>query len=419
MLTVIIILLLWIGVCSLVHRITRGSIIKLSLYQLLLFLAGKILAGAVYGYLFKRFYNGDDTWGLHHDSIVQYQRLLHTPGVFFHDLISTRPVPLTGEFYFKSGDYLVDLEFAFTTKTLALFNLLSHGNYYINMALFNVVGFWGVYFLYKLVAERLNEGARPLTAAVLFLFPPTLFWLSGIRTEGLLLLFTGILLYRFSKWLAQKKWVDALICFICFGMSFLLRNGFALVLLPALLAWWMSARYSISSIKAFGYTYALCAALVVTASLVLPVQWNALQVIAARQHEFMELKGNTRFMLTRLESNPLSFLKVLPEAVINTALRPAVWEARGLLQWFAAVENILVALLAVATVWVWLRERPVLRAAPVGWALLLAALGNYIIIGYICPFPGAIVRYKIIPELFLISACLLLLCQSRHLFRQP
>jgi len=40
------------------------------------------------------------------------------------------------------------------------------------------------------------------------------------------------------------------------------------------------------------------------------------------------------------------------------------------------------------------------------YMLVMTAVVNYLLIGYVVPFPGAIIRYKIIPELFLIAACL-------------
>ena len=132
-----------------------------------------------------------------------------------------------------------------------------------------------------------------------------------------------------------------------------------------------------------------------------------MSAIATRQHEFLLLKGNTRFNLTPLEGQPLSFIKVLPESATNTFIRPFLWEAKGLLQWFAAMENIAVLVLVAITVFKFNKNKRALADMPLLWVLIMAGLSNYIITGYIVPFPGAIVRYKIIPELFLISGCLL------------
>ena len=49
---------------------------------------------------------------------------------------------------------LSDLEFWAITKPLALFNLYSRGNYYVNVVFFNLLTFWGQYLVFKLFAAR-------------------------------------------------------------------------------------------------------------------------------------------------------------------------------------------------------------------------------------------------------------------------
>ena len=403
----IIILLLWLCLSGLIYLIIRNKKISLTFPQILVFFGCKIIAGQVYGYIFKRFYQGDDTWALHHDSILQYRRLLQSPVLFITDIFSGSPVRGGPAFYLQSDTYLGNLEYAIITKTMALFNFISQGNYYINVVFFNFLGFWGVYFLYKLLAGQLARQYWRLTAAILFLFPPALFWLSGLRTEGLLLLVTGILLYQFNLWVKEKRVISGLLCIGCFGLAVILRNGFAFVLVPPLIAWWLIAFFNTETKKTFVVTYIICVITVIGGSFLLPGRLNALNIIAARQHEFLALKGKTRFNLTPLESQPLSFIKVLPESALNTFIRPFFWEAKGLLQWFAAIENITVLLLVAITLFKGSRARKAIPGGPLLWVLLMAGLCNYIVIGYIVPFPGAIVRYKIIPELFLISACLI------------
>ncbi|MEO6314302.1 MAG: hypothetical protein ABIU63_13825 [Chitinophagaceae bacterium] len=385
--------------------IIRNKKISLSSFQVLVFFGCKIIAGAVYGYLFKQYYHGDDTWALHQDGLLQYQRLLHTPAAFFADFLNESPV-LGNNFNFQPASYLENLEYAIITKTLAFFNLVSRGNYYLNVVFFNFLTFWGVYFLYKLLATQFDPAHRRLAAAVLFLFPPSMFWLSGIRAEGLLLLYTAVLLYQFYKWLGNKKIISLITCIICFTMAMVLRNGFALALVPPLMAWAVVVFFKMRPAKVFAGTFVICLVAVCGSGLLQP-RYNILSVIAARQHDFLLLKGNTRFHLTALEPQPLSFVRVLPEALVNTFVRPFIWEARGLLQWFAAVETLAILVLVTVTVLMYRKYKKVNADTTLVWVLVMACLYNYIIVGYIVPFPGAIVRYKIIPELLLIGACII------------
>src|SRR3954462_3400247 len=111
----------------------------------------------------------------------------------------------------------------------------------------------------------------------------------------------------------------------------------------------------------------------------------------------MSLKGNTEFQLNRLEPNIPSFGKTFPQAFANTFLRPYPWEAKGALQLLASAEVIFFWCIFVLSI---SRLKQVI-AEPLAWFILLFAVSAYLFIGLTVPFPGAIVRYKIVPELLL------------------
>jgi len=243
-----------------------------------------------------------------------------------------------------------------------------------------------------------------------FLFLPVVFWLSGIRGEGLLLLFSGMLLYYFRQLLNKPGIKNSLLCLFGFGFLFIIRSSFALSLLPALLAWWLTVSFGARPLKAFSGVYGLLA-LIVIAGTFMPPGYNVLRPVVERQQLFLALHGNTRFDLTPLHDNIGSFLAVAPEALVNTLLRPWPWEAKGALQWLVALENIIIWGLIVLCLARYRQYiQPVFRH-PLAWVLLFVGLSNYLLIGYVVPFPGAIVRYRAMPELFLL--CLLALIMSR------
>ena len=129
----------------------------------------------------------------------------------------------------------------------------------------------------------------------------------------------------------------------------------------------------------------------------------------------MALSGNTRFPLTPLQPTLYSFAAVAPEALQNTFLKPYLWEWKGFLQLVTALENLLLPALLI---WL-LSTRPAINEIPKSAKALLLflvffSLSYYLFIGYTVPFPGAIVRYKIIPELLLLSTGLLLVNSSKN-----
>jgi len=432
MLTIVVIIGLYVLLSGLIYIILRKKAVPLSWQQIALFFGVKIAAGCLYGYIYGRFYHGDDTWGLNHDAWIQYQRLLHAPGLFFKGLFTLHPLP-DAELYF--GEFSTRLEyweFALFTRIMAPFNLISQGNYYINVVFFNFLSFWGAYFLYTLICANMREYGRrlaptgnhsqkpaspirpysPIFVTIsVFLFLPALFWLSGIRAEGFILLFSGILLYYFYQWITKPRIGNSLVCLACFGLLLILRNSFALMLVPALAAWWLSLRFRMGNGKAFGLVYGLLFLLVLVSSF-LPPPYNVLRPVVQAQQSFFALHGNTRFNLTPLEYNMTSFLAVAPEALVNTLLRPWPWEAKGALQWLVALENIIVWVLIAVCITRYGKSLRNVFHQPLAWVLLCIALTSYLLIGFIVPFPGAIVRYRVLPELFLL--CLLALSLSRR-----
>lgn len=408
MATFIIIVLLWVLLGFVLYRIQRRRAYPLTQSQVLVFLGGKIAAGAAYGYIFQRWYNGDDTWGLHRDSLLQYQRLLHRPGLFFADVFSRTPVPPGEGFYFQSAHYDENLEYCITGKFLGILNCISGGQYYINVVLLNFFGFLGIYLIYRLLAPYIRDGAQGRIAALLFLFPPLTFWLSGIRTECFLLIAVGAMYYCFGRWLHTNAIKYLVIAGVAGIIAFIFRSGFVAVQLPSLLAWLMVVRFRWTIHKSLQYVAAGCAGLLLVASF-LPVRFNPLNKIAERQQSFFQLKGNTRFDLTPLEPTPVSFIRVMPEAIANTILRPYPWEARGALQFFSAAENLFVWVLLVTAVLFYQRSKEAVTGTTLVAVLLAGAAMGYLLIGYIVPFPGAIVRYRVIAELWVLSAAGLLL----------
>lgn len=404
----------WICISWLIYLVIRKKENTLSLPFIFLCFGCKIMAGLAYGYIFKRFYNGDDTWGLNHDAMLQYERLLQKPGLFFSDIFHDTPVQGTNELIFQPVSYIENLEYAIITKTIALFNIVSQGNYYINVVFFNIFSFFGLWMFYRFIAVRVDADKKRIVALIIFLFPPALFWLSGIRAEGFLILFTGLAFYYFIKWIEGHRLSSLLTCFFSMAMLFIFRNGVVLMMVAPMAGWWTAVHWKLHPKKAFALVCGTCIAIITFTSLFLPEKYNLLGSIAHRQQEFMMLKGNTRFNLSVLAPNAVSFIRVLPEAVLNTFIRPFLWEAKGLLQLFAAVENMTVIIFLIIVLYRTKKRVAFLLADPIIWTLLLACIFNYILIGYIVPFPGAIVRYKIIPEFFLMSGFMLMLWAPRY-----
>ena len=383
--------------------IIKRKKIDLSFRIVTLIYAYKVLLGCVYGYIFLKYYHGDDTWMLHKESLLQYQKLMHQPLDFIKDFLPDSAFRASNNFWQGMQFYNMDLEFYSTTKLLALFNIFSRGNYYINVLFFDFIAIFGPVLLYKLLSAHFFQRKKAFIC-VLFFLPPTTFWLSGIRAEALLLLSISVLLYYSNKWFNARKKIAYLLYIVsAITGSLILRGQMLLVFIPAFFSMTLSWRKPKKALFYFNAVYIACIILFV-ASLYIAPENNLSTPIIKRQQEFFKLHGNTAFQLNSLQPSAISFIKVFHQAFTNTFLRPFIWEAKGLLQIFTALDIIFFWTLLFGVFIFHEKNWKILLMNPLILLFIFYSISQTIFIGYIVPFPGAIVRYKSIPEYFLFTS---------------
>ncbi len=354
----------------------------------------------LYGYIFLTWYNGDDTWYFHNGSIDEYQKLLKSPARFIGDLNPVNAFNRHETFSKGWYYYLSDLEFWLISKPMALFNVLSGGNYYVNVMFFNFIVCWGHLWLFQLFLKEFPQQRKALFIAV-FLIPTVVFWLSGIRGDGYIIFFLGLLLLHFNNWVKKGKVNSWIYILIGIAGIIILRSVLILLLIPALLSWWITVRFKKQLFQSTAIVYLSCVVLFF-GSLLISSSVNFPSFVASRQLEYFGLRGNTRFHLDTLQPSVRSFVQVFPQSLNNTFLRPYPWEAKGFLQGAAAIEVLLVILLGILFIFNNYSGLKSHFRKPLILFSFLFAFSLYVFIGYTVPFPGAIIRYKIPAELLLI-----------------
>lgn len=391
----------------LLRRGNRKEPGALSVKELSVVYGLKVILGLVYGYIFITWFGGDDTWYFHNGSIEEYQKLIKDPWQFIADL---NPVPafqrnesFSRGWYF----YLSDLEFWMLSKPMAIFNFISGGNYYVNVVFFNFIVCWGNIWLFRLYVREFPQKRKALFITI-FLIPGIVFWLSGIRGDGLIVFFLGLLLIQFHSWVNQRSKISLLYILLAMAGITILRSVLLLLLIPALLTWFISIRFRtrlvLTCMIVYGSTLILF-----FGSLWISPQKNLPGFVANRQAEYFRLRGNTRFDLDTLQPSFKSYISILPQSINNSFFRPYLWEARGFFQIGAALETILLLLVFLFFIWKKEANWKQLLQHPLILIPSIFALTLFIFIGYTIPFPGAIIRYKIPAELLLFIVLILLI----------
>jgi len=371
----------------------------LTYLQVITGLGIKIALGTIYGYLFLKFYHGDDTWYFFDESLPQTKLLLADPSRFFLELTPAASFEQATSFFGGVQNYFSDLEFWIQVKLLAIFNLVTFYDYYLDMCLLNGLFFFGHYFLYRLITNRYELNTR-LAFALVFCFLPAVFWLSGIRPDGYLFLFVTLSLLATDRLIKNPSWYNYVVLVLGLLGTLIFRPPYAALLVAALVIWALIEKAQRRPGLAFFGVYGLCILVFFGSGLLSPLNGLPAKVVE-RQQTFFELKANTRYKLDSLRPDPLSFLKVSPQALNNTALRPYLWEAKGILQFSNAAETLLVMLFILFFIY-----KASFNKSWYSDGLLLAVIGFalsvYLFTGFTVPYPGAIVRYRAIPELLFI-----------------
>ncbi|HUQ66616.1 MAG TPA: hypothetical protein VM101_10695 [Flavitalea sp.] len=361
--------------------------------QLLAGFAVKVLMGLLYGYVFMHYYQGDDTWKFFRASLSETQLLLNDPRLFFINEFTPANALQTGTHTAQViSIYLNDLQYVLVVKIMAVMNLVTKGNYYVNSILFNAVVFFGHYWLFMLMC-RLFPSKERLYFLIIFCFLPAVFWLSGIRVDGWLFFFLSLFLNNMAG-----KHINSV------GRWLLVVTGFAGVIIcrPQVAVCTALVALAYFCHVRFGKPLLMYGAVCLLAMIAFFVPSNKpAHIVAQKQNEFLHLKG-TKFKLDKLDDSPASYLNVFPQAAGNTFLRPFPWEAKGFLQLMASAEVIVFWMIIIAGI-VQRHEYWKIRLyQPVVLMLLILGISTFIITGYIVPFPGAIVRYKAIAEILIL-----------------
>jgi hypothetical protein len=236
-----------------------------------------------------------------------------------------------------------------------------------------------------------------------FLIPSFLFWCSGIHKDGLLFLAIAFIMYHMQKLMQSTpfEWKRVLYISVWLLLIWPMRNYVTVALLPALLAWLLTKKFKKKAWLAFILVYTFFGCLFFTSRYIHP-KINLPLSFSIRQNEFLQLKGNSYLPTTHLLPGLKSFIHNLPEALNHSILRPYPTEIKNL-QYLAAAIEVLLFILLIG--FYFIRGRNVFKQPVVLFAFFFS-LSLFLIIGYIIPFIGAIVRYRSILLPLIISPLL-------------
>jgi hypothetical protein len=386
----------------LVTRIPFFRTSGLTSTQLTILFLIKVMAGIFYGWIgvyYGQLAQMVDTWAYHYESIKEHQLLINDPGSFFSTIFTSNYEQGYGGFLTSQNSWWNDLHGTLFIKMLALFDVLSFQNYYINVIFYSFITLFGAVALFRLMRHVFpNKKLEVLLAS--FLLPSYIYWTSGIHKDGII--FLGFMLIVYSSYFGLKKrsFTAGKILLILTGFLILLcfRNYLLFLIIPALAAWAISEQVKLKPAYVFLGIYAVFILLFFGIKYI----WPSLDFPAAvveKQHEFLKLKGGSFVPVKELQPNFIFFLNNAPFALTLSTIRPYPSDVHHLLSLAAAVEiNFFLILFIIFLFW---RKNGV-GFTPFILFCLFFSFTSLLTIGYTVSFLGAIVRYRSIFLPFLI-----------------
>jgi len=284
----------------------------------------------------------------------------------------------------------------------AFVQLFSFGHFHVHNVFINFVSLLGLTAFFKAARNFLPQ-SKKLVFYVLFLVPSVLFWGSGLLKESIILFSLGMLLYHLQKFSNELSIKSLLMILISIVLISYTKLYVLIALIPGLLGYLISTKLLkqktwLSYVISFVFFSVICLLLKDA-----PLKMNPIQLIIAKQHDFIvllnEVGGSSSFQINNFK-NLTDILIYTPTALMNTFVRPFLWEINSPFMLMSTIENLdIITLFIIA--FIFRKSKPNLRLI---YFCLAYVLCIYLLVGLTVPNFGAIARYKVPAIPFLLMA---------------
>jgi len=353
------------------------------------------MAGIFYGWI-GLYYGGlaqmQDTWSYHNQGIQEYHLLFSNSHEYFTNLFVDHYTEGVSKFLDSNDSYWNDLMGNVFIKILSVFDILSIGNYYVNVIFYSFITLFGAIAIYRVMTD-VFPGKKMLILLATFLVPSFLYWSSGIHKEGLI--FTGISMVVYVIYFSTKEkrlgFLRLLALVVGLITILALRNFIIIIIIPAIMAWLLANRWPKYGLRIFCLLYLFFGILFFSVRYINP-HLDFPQAVVNKQEAFMKLKGgNSTVTIEKLEPDALSFLKNTPQAINLSTIRPYPSDVRHILSLAAAIE--INALLLMFGLFIFFRKDKIL-SKNLGYFCVFFSFSMLLAIGFSVNNLGAIVRYR-------------------------
>lgn len=333
--------------------------------------------------------------------IEEFHFLLQNPHEYFVNIFHTDYSSGYGRFLDDSKSYWNNLRTILIGKMLAIFNLFSFKNFWINTLFYNFLVFFANVALYKVFIHIFPKCFLQLIICI-FLFPSALFFSSMINRDGLIFLSLSMVIYHLFFIFNYRQFTLKRLLLIFFFLLciLLLRNFVFIVLIPALIAWFLAEKYPKKAFLSFVAVYTFSTLLFFSSGFI-SERTNLPEYVSLRQQSFIELgkQASSTIEIDSLYPNWKSFLHNAPQAMNHVLMRPYLSEIQTFQYFPFALETLFIGFLFLLFI---LFRKKNISIHPLIYFCIFFSLTMLLVTGYTVPIIGAIVRYRSIYLLLLL-----------------
>jgi len=376
----------------------------------------KILVSVFLTFLYTKYYTNRDTADIFKyfdDSKIMFDAIKTSPTDYFKMLIGFDNTHLNSTYYqhFENWVRPGTKDLFSDTHIIIRFNafvhLFSFGHIHVHNVFINFISLIGLTTIYKAFKPFLRKKEKILFY-LLFLIPSILFWGSGLLKESIIFFSLGLFFLNLFRLTNQFKIIYLL--YILLAILLIVYTKFYLIVALSIpvLGYLLNNYFSLKK-PIFGYLISFTLFIItITISPLISEELNFIKQIAVKQQDFSRfilIEGATSGFLIPELSDGISLLINIPSALLNTLIRPFLWECNALFVWLSAFENI--AVLGLVIIAFLFRKKMNEVQKNIFYFNLIFVFCLFTLIGLTTPVFGAIMRYKI-PGLILLLISLLL-----------
>ncbi len=344
--------------------------------------------------IFNYFKDGEVIYNVANTSYSDFIKLITGVGNYSNELeVYLRE---NTNFWFKAFNYNLLNDNRLIIRINAILHIISNHNIYVHSIFFSFFSFTGLTALFKLFNQFYKN--KLIVVIIVFFIPSVIIWSSAMLKESVLMFSLGMFLLSFFELLNNKNLTgNIVIIMLSVFLLFMLKFYVLFALIPGLIFLIINKFYNKNPIFTFSIIY------IISILLFFNFQhfsnYNLVEIMSFKQHDFIKMINESKNIGSKvdipiLEPNFISFFSATPNALLNTFLRPSIFDIHSPIVIPAVIENVLFLLLFILSI-IYFNKINFTKNLPIIIFSFSFVITLSIILGLTTPVLGALVRYKV------------------------